>query len=54
MMVYVCGIGVLIGNKTDLESQREVDADTGEKFAVDNSLEYFECCAVSSKCMHVA
>lgn len=36
-----------MGNKSDLENQRVVAAEMGEKFASDHLLEFFECSVVS-------
>jgi Ras-related protein Rab-2A len=36
---------IIIGNKTDLESEREVSAEEGRKFAVDNNLQWIELSA---------
>lgn len=52
--ICVAYIGVLVANKIDLEFQRAIDTKTGEEFASNNSLLYFECSTVSevkSACM---
>ena len=36
---------IVIGNKTDLESQREVSTEEGRKFADDNQLQWIELSA---------
>lgn len=38
---------ILIGNKSDLEAEREVSFEEGEKFAAENQLLFLECSALS-------
>lgn len=39
----------LVGNKIDLEDQRQISSDTAEQFAKDNLLQYLETSAVTSQ-----
>jgi GTPase SAR1 family protein len=39
---------VLIGNKTDLHSKRQVSEDEGLEFANKNKLDYIECSALNA------
>jgi hypothetical protein len=38
--------GVLVGNKTDLDTRRVVTQDEGKKLAQQHGMESFECSAV--------
>ena len=40
-------LGVLVGNKIDLDQRRRITPKMGRDFAESNGLEYFECSAVS-------
>eukprot|EP01094_Clydonella_sp_ATCC50884_P000757 TRINITY_DN10580_c0_g1_i1.p1 TRINITY_DN10580_c0_g1~~TRINITY_DN10580_c0_g1_i1.p1 ORF type:complete len:230 (-),score=77.33 TRINITY_DN10580_c0_g1_i1:375-980(-) len=40
---------VLAGNKSDLEDQREVPREEGERFALDNNILFMECSAKTSE-----
>ena len=40
-------LGVLVGNKIDLDQRRRTTPKMGRDFAESNGLEYFECSAVS-------
>ena len=42
-----------MGNKTDLEGRRVISEQTARQFAEANSLEYFECSAVSVLCCSI-
>jgi small GTP-binding protein len=40
---------VLVGNKVDLENEREIPCDKGEEFAKKHGIRFFECSAKSGK-----
>lgn len=41
-------LGVLVGNKSDLSTRREVQTSEGEEWAQSQGMEYFETSAVSA------
>lgn len=46
IFIFSVSSGVLVGNKSDLSTRREVQASVAEEWAQSQGLEYFETSAV--------